>query len=359
MQCDQARFEIEEARSGRAGFELARVNSFDVVLLDYKLPDGNGTAMVAQFRALANNPDLPVILLTGLSDQEMAIEAMRCGVADYLPKKSISPQSLYRSIKNAVTKAEYARAERNHLLEIEAINSELTQKNREVQAFYQSVSHELKTPLTAIREYTSLVVDGIAGEISAEAREYLTTSIECTDRLARLVNDLFDAVRIETGKLTLRKDSADIVEIARQAMALLETQRVAYGIEWALSVNTSPPPFQFDGDRVMQVFTNLLTNALKFTPAGGRIDVRIDWLSIDQQIKVSIKDTGRGIADSDIRRVFDRMFQTTVADSVNHSGMGIGLHLCKAIVDVHGGAIWVDSQVGQGSDFQFTLPCAD
>ena len=356
--CDSANFITTEALSGEMGCELVSQTNFDVILLDYKLPDGNGTEMVDKFRQAANDPDLPIILLTGFSNENIVLEAMHSAVSDYLPKKNISPTSLDRSICNAIAKAHLLRSSRAHLHKIEEMNRELRHKNQEIESFYQTVSHELKTPLTAIREFTSLVVDGVAGEIPDQAREFLGTSLECTDRLTRLVNDLFDTVRIESGKLSLQIQSANLVDTANQAMSLLEDQRKTSGTAWHLHVTGPVPVAEFDTDRILQVFSNLLENALKFTPIDGRIDVHIDYLADAQTLMVSIQDTGQGIADGDLLRVFDRMFQSCEDDAINHSGMGIGLHLSKTIVEIHGGNIWVESELGVGSKFQFTLPVA-
>ena len=354
--CREARFSTDSVGTGNLGLLQLASEKYDCVLLDYMLPDGQGMALVEKFRQAADDPDLPIILLTGYGDEDLAIQALHSRVSDYLHKRNVNPQSLYRAIANSVAKATLRRTARIRQITIENMNRELLQKNREIEAFYQSVSHELKTPLTAIREYTSLVIDGIAGDIPSEAEDFLSVSLECTDRLARLVDDLFDAARIESGKLTLARKSCFLPDIAERAIRLVEDTRQKSSIDIRLQVADEMPSVMLDFDRVLQVFVNLLTNALKFTQPGGWIEISLA-VDRDKQVALAgVRDNGRGIADDDLLLVFDKLYQACEGDMINHSGMGIGLHLCRNIVATHGGDIWVTSALNEGSLFEFSLP---
>lgn len=354
--CQQASFSTDSVGTGKLGLFQLTVERYDCVLLNYLLPDGLGMAQVGKYRQAANDLDLPIILLANASDEGLAPQAMHPNVSDFLYKRHVNSHSLYLAIANAVAKASLRRIDGMRQVTIETMNRELLQKNREIEAFYQSVSHELKTPLTAIREYTSLVIDGIAGDIPPKVEDFLNVSLECTDRLARLVDDLLDAATIEGGMLTLDRKNCYLPEIAERAVGLVEELRQQAKVDIQLHQSNDMPIVMLDFDRVLQVFVNLLSNALKFTGPGGLIDIS---LGVDRDRNVataSVRDNGRGISEEDLLLVFDKLYQASVGDVINHSGVGIGLHLCRNIVSTHGGDLWATSVLNEGSLFEFSLP---
>ncbi len=354
--CEQACFSTDFVGTGKLGLFQLTVERYDCVLLNYLLPDGLGLAQVGKYRQAANDLDLPIILLANASDEGFAPQALHSNVSDFLYKRHVNSHSLYLAIANAVAKASLRRIDGMRQVTIETMNRELLQKNREIEAFYQSVSHELKTPLTAIREYTSLVIDGIAGVIPPKVEDFLNVSLECTDRLAKLVDNLLDAATIEGGMLTLDRQHCYLPEIAERAVGLLEELRQQAKIEIQLKVSNDIPIVELDFDRILQVFVNLLSNALKFTDPGGFIEVS---LGVDRQrslVTASVRDNGRGISEEDLLLVFDKLYQAGDGDVINHTGLGIGLHLCRNIVSTHGGELWATSALNEGSLFEFTLP---
>lgn len=354
--CPEARFIIDCVDTGMLGLLLLASEPYDCVLLGSRLPDGHGATLVEKCRQVANDPDLAVVLLFDYGDEELVTQDLPSRASDCLHKPTVSSQLLYRSVTNAVIKARLGRTSRLRQNTIDKMNRELVQKNREIEAFYQSVSHELKTPLTAIREYTSLVIDGLAGEIPSKAEDFLAISLESTDHLARLVDDLFDTARIERGKLKLALENCCLVDIVSQALSLVEEVGRQSNIELQLNVADEIPRLMLDFDRVLQVFVNLLSNAIKFTEPGGWIVVTIGLDSNQSAATVSVRDNGCGISGEDLQQIFDKLYQSCEGDAINHSGIGVGLHLCRNIVSSHGGDIWVTSVVNEGSLFEFTLP---
>lgn len=354
--CQQASFSTDSVGTGKLGLFQLTVERYDCVLLNYLLPDGLGMAQVEKYRQAANDLDLPIILLANAGDEGLAPQAMHSTVSDCLFKRHVNSHSLYLAIANAVAKASLRRIDGMRQVTIETMNRELLQKNREIEAFYQSVSHELKTPLTAIREYTSLVIDGIAGDIPPKVEDFLNVSLECTDRLARLVDDLLDAATIESGMLTLDHQDCYLPEIAERAVGLVEELRQQARVDVQLDQTNDIPIIKLDFDRVLQVFVNLLSNALKFTEPGGLVEVS---LGVDRDKSVataSVRDNGRGISEDELLLVFDKLYQASGGDAINHAGFGMGLHLCRNIVTTHGGELWATSAINEGSLFEFTLP---
>lgn len=331
---------------------------FDCALLDHNLPDMKGTDLIRKLRERAHDEHLPIILMTGHGDENLAAQALRRGASDYIPKDRINAASIERALTNAIHKANLHRAVDADRAKLEELNEQLEHRNREIQSFYQSVSHELKTPLTAIREFTALMLDGVGGPMTAEQNEFMVTSLSCCDRLTRLVNDLFDTARIESGKLDIDRRELDLADTVQQAMRTLDRRRTDAEIVWSCDIESNLPQVLADAFRVAQVLDNLLSNAIKFTPPQGHIHIRAVSDTERGALRVSVEDTGRGIADTDVRRIFDRMYQTCEGDAIHHAGLGIGLYLSANIVRAHGGEIWAESELGRGTTFHFTLPLA-
>jgi len=222
--------------------------------------------------------------------------------------------------------------------------------------FVSQVSHELRTPLTAIKGFTELVLDGDAGDINEEQNEYLGIVKSNVDRLMALINDLLDIARIESGRVQLKVeqvDLADLIKLVGQSMRPL-----VQGKDQTLSTEIEPnlPTVMADRDRVVQVITNLVSNAHKYTQAGGSILVRAH--TVDNMVKIDVKDNGMGIPADDVPKLFSRFFRVDSSLTREIGGTGLGLSIVKSIVELHGGAIMVESVQGEGSTFGFTLPLA-
>jgi PAS domain S-box-containing protein len=241
--------------------------------------------------------------------------------------------------------------------QLERTNSDLRRKNEEVQNFYHTLSHELKTPLTSAREFIAIVMDGLAGALNDTQKEYLRIALESCNQLRVCINDLLDATRLETGKLRIDLKPVSLGLLAQRVVTALRPAAAGKCIELNCDVAADLPGASLDENRITQVLTNLLNNALKFTDAGGRVTVRVG-LSAGQTdaFEVSISDTGRGIPGEQLDRIFDRLYQIKSGDAATEQGVGLGLFICRELVRLHGGEITVESRVGAGSTFTFTLP---
>lgn len=216
----------------------------------------------------------------------------------------------------------------------------------------------MKTPLTSAGEFVSIIIDGLAGPINETQREYLEIAKHSCIQLRNCINDLFDATRLETGKLTLQFKPLRLEVLAQRVInAMLPlaqekevslTQEFEPGLARALA----------DEHRITQVITNLLANALKHTPAHGSIHIKVCARAMSGDfLQFSIRDTGCGISPADQEHIFDRLYQVKAGDAAT-GGIGLGLYLCRELVELHGGQIWVESQRGQGSTFAFVIPKA-
>jgi signal transduction histidine kinase len=220
--------------------------------------------------------------------------------------------------------------------------------------FVSVVGHELRTPLTSIRGSLGLLAGGIAGTLDDEAREMVRIAVDNTDRLVRLVGDMLDLERMQAGRAELelrRVPAAAPVQAAVQVVARLAEEA---GVD--LHTDVADVAVLADSDRVVQALTNLLGNAVKFSPRGGCVEVVVR--AGERDAEFSVRDDGRGIPADKLETIFERFRQVDASDARERGGTGLGLPIAREIVERHGGSIHVESELGQGSRFVFTLPLA-
>jgi PAS domain S-box-containing protein len=222
-------------------------------------------------------------------------------------------------------------------------------------AFVSNVSHELRTPLTAIKASADNMLDRLIGDLNGKQVGYLTRIKSNSDRLARLINDLLDLSTIEAGKIDLRPTNLPLVTLVKEAAESLRPVAAEKLIN--LTVMSADPGViaWADRDKVIQVLMNLIGNALKFTPARGKVTIAVAKNSA-AWMQISVTDTGPGIPAEEVNKVFGRFYQIGQAGTQKTQGTGLGLAISKALVEMHGGKIWVESEAGKGSTFSFTLP---
>ncbi|MGA7591160.1 MAG: hybrid sensor histidine kinase/response regulator [Candidatus Sulfotelmatobacter sp.] len=316
-----------------------------VVLLDLNLPDSRGAETFR--RVLEHSPNVPVVILSGQDDEALAMKAVHQGVQDYLIKGNISSQHLERAIRYAVERQALLRS-----LEITR-KQQMEFKNQ----FLSHVSHELRTPLTCIHQFVTLLLDGLAGPLAPDQSDHLKTILKSVNQLHAMIRDLLEATRVESGKMRVEPRCLALGELIQQTVALMRPMAAEKQIGLEIGVDQRLPLVHADPDRVLEVLTNLVDNAIKFTPPDGSVVIQACIVEADpSSAYVSVSDTGRGINLETKTLIFERLYQD--ADSVdnNRSGLGLGLFICKEIVRLHGGRIWASSEPGQGSTFTFTLP---
>jgi signal transduction histidine kinase len=246
--------------------------------------------------------------------------------------------------------------------ELSEINKALEESHRRLQEldrvksdFLLNVSHELRTPLTAIKGSVDNMLDGITGPLSEPQRRYLTRVKTNADRLVRLINDLLDLARIEEGRVQVNPTFFSLSGLASELLETLRPVATAKGLGLDLAEEEDPLIVHADRDKVGQVLMNLLGNAIKFTPSGGSVKVQLAGEE-DAFARVHIRDTGEGIPPEQLPLIFDKFYRVQPGMQTKAAGTGLGLSIAKSLVELQGGRIWAESQVGQGSTFFFTLP---
>jgi signal transduction histidine kinase len=243
---------------------------------------------------------------------------------------------------------------------VNRMNDELRRLYKELEAtslhkseFLANMSHELRTPLNAILGFSQVLRERMFGDINEKQAEYLDDILSSGNHLLSLINDVLDLSKVEAGQVELEAAPFSLREALERGVVMVRERATKDGVKIALSADLDVDTVEGDERRIRQVIFNLLSNAVKFTPAGGAVDVNA--AQVDGEVRVSVADTGPGIASEDHERIFEE-FRQTEAGSEQREGTGLGLALSKRLVELHGGRIWVDSELGNGSTFVFTLP---
>jgi signal transduction histidine kinase len=243
---------------------------------------------------------------------------------------------------------------------VNRMNDELRRLYRELETtsqhksdFLANMSHELRTPMNAIIGFSQVLREGMFGEVNAKQAEYLDDILSSGNHLLSLINDVLDLSKVEAGQVELQIAPFSLHDALERGISMVREQATTEGVEVSLHTNGGLDVVSGDERRIRQVIFNLLSNAVKFAPAGGHVDVSA--ARVDGEMRVSVADSGPGIAAEDLDRIFEE-FQQTEAGARHREGTGLGLALSKRFVELHGGRIWCESEVGKGSTFEFTLP---
>jgi signal transduction histidine kinase len=335
-------------RMSEAEKHLAR-GGVDIVLLDMGLPDGHGLETLRRARAAA--PDVVMIVLTGLEDEALAAESIKEGAQDYLIKGQIENRALPRALRHAM--------ERHRMqAETDAMRMHQLQLKDE---FLSHVSHELRSPLTSIYSFTTIIADGLAGETNAQQNDYLQVILRNVGQLQSMIEDLLQVTQAQSGKLKIELHPVLIEDAIDYALATLQGAAKEKEIALAYEPSADLPMAYGDAMRIRQVLTILLDNAVKYTPDGGMVKVQAGVCPEDPGfLQVEVSDTGCGIKPELLARVFEHLYQVSdpaiATGRAGRRGLGLGLHIAKELVTRQGGEIWATSEPHHGSHFSFTIP---
>ena len=328
-------------------------DGIDVVLLDLSLPDSHGLETFVRLERVA--PRVPIIVLSGLADEALAVRAVREGAQDYLVKGQVDGVTLTRSIRYAVER-KHGEDERARLARDRAEVEAALRARDEILA---AISHDLRTPLTSIMGFTQLLrrrLDRDGGLSPEELGDRLGRIEEQAVQMTRMIDDLLDVARLEAGRaLDLRREPANVVALIQEATGAVQRTTEHH----RLRVHATEPEIvgELDGARIVRVLQNLLSNAVKYSPDGGDIEVAIrrEHDGQDEWTTIEVRDEGMGIPASELPRTFERFFRgSNASDQVR--GTGLGLAGARQIVEQHGGQITVSSEEGVGSTFTVRLP---
>jgi hypothetical protein len=316
-----------------------------VVLLDLNLPDCQGAETFR--RVLENSPDVPIVILSGHDDEALAVKALNLGVQDYLVKGSITSNALDRAMRYAIERQALLRS-----LEMSR-KQQLEFKNQ----FLSHVSHELRTPLTCIYQFVTILLDGLAGQVTADQRDHLETILKSVNQLGAMVRDLLEASRAEAGKVRLEPHCVVIGDLVKLAVTMMKSVADEKQVGLEVGIDSRIPFVHGDPDRILEVLINLIDNGVKFTPSGGAVTVQACLAATDPDfVYISVADTGCGIDPKAKALIFERMYQDPNSIDNSRKGLGLGLYIAKELITLHSGCMWVASELGNGSTFSFTLP---
>lgn len=240
--------------------------------------------------------------------------------------------------------------------ELESANERLKELDKLKSGFVSNVSHELRTPLTAIGSLVDNMLDGLTGPLSAKQARYMSGIKDSTERLARLIHDLLDLSVIESGRMEIKPSTFQLSSLITEVVENLRPMARDKAIELDGGSPNHDHLAWADRDKVTQVLTNLVTNAVKFTPNGGKVRIFLESVESGYWLKVGVSDNGPGIPPEEAGRIFDEFYQISHPGREKAKGVGLGLAICKKLIDMHGGQIRVESTTGAGSTFYFTVP---
>lgn len=327
-----ADYAFELRQDGREGIRTALEWNPDCILLDYSLPGADGIRVLEQLRK--SGCETPVVILTGQGNETVAVEAMKKGAQDYLVKSQINGDLLHRVVTAACVHRTLTLRVRSH--------------QEALKLFTQALAHDLKEPLRTMRSFVQLACD--LGGISDEQREYLNTALSAGAFMDRMVDSVRDYTRLETQTTGAEgREVCDLTELAKQALENLQQLLRERGCEVECE---SLPSSRVQPAQIVSVFQNLIGNAARY---GDKSVTRIvvSGRREEDRVVLSVTDNGTGIESRNLEEIF-KPFKRFARSSVK--GAGLGLAICKRIVEMHDGRIWVESTLGEGSSFHFTLP---
>ena len=312
-------------------------HTVDIILLDPGLPDAQGLEAVRRIHAAA--PGVPLVVLTGLDDEMLATQAMEKGAQDYLVKGQIETRALLRALRYAI--------ERKRL-------------DRMKDEFIATVSHELRTPLTSISASLSLLMGKVGGNLPDAAIRLLAIAHTNSQRLVRLVNDILDIEKMESGPIVFKFGRVEVRSPIGQAIEASRGFAEAAGVRIRLEDACTVCEVRADPDRLAQVVTNLLSNAIKFSPADDadkEKEVVVAIKSGTDAVRISVRDHGPGISVDFKPHIFERFAQADATNARQKGGTGLGLSIVRQIVDRLGGEVGFADAPGGGTIFHVELPC--
>jgi signal transduction histidine kinase len=338
-------YELLCAASAAEAFDILQTHRIDVVISDQDMPGMTGTAFLAKVREAY--PATCRLMLTGKATLDVALQAINDDAVRQFFTKPCDHATLAQSIRNIIQEKTLEQAIER------ARQQELELKDR----LLSHVSHELRSPLAAIYQFITILLDGLAGELSPEQHDYLEIVLRNVNQLRSMVGDLLDCARAANGKLTVTPQPTEVARIVVETLHTLRPSATQKGLDLLMDLPDDLPMVAADPVRLRQILANLVDNAIRFTPAGGTITVCRRHLDDEpHMVCLTVTDTGCGIRPEDTARIFERLSQTADTIDERRQGLGLGLYICSELIRHHGGCIWVESAPGQGSTFCLTLP---
>jgi light-regulated signal transduction histidine kinase (bacteriophytochrome) len=343
LQDSECTYAILEEALGEVALELCKKRNPDCILLNYNLPDMNGLEFLAELTDDVGSVLFPVVVLTGVSHEAIAVKAMKSGAQDYLVKGNITTANLHRAIQNAIERVEL-------LQTVETQRHDLEQKNQELQTFAYALAHDLRAPLRAISSFAEIVEQNYQPSLDENGRHYMDVIVQSCKQMDHLIDDLLSYTRIE--HRVARYQPVALQPLVTQIVDSLAGRLATVGS--TMSIPEDLPVVYGDSTLISQIFINLLSNALTYRRPEVPLKITITCTVEANSYVISIADNGIGIAAKNYDRIFT-IFQRLHSDD-EYAGTGIGLAIVKKSAELMGGLVWVESTEGEGSTFRVRLP---
>ncbi|MCP4347723.1 MAG: response regulator [Desulfobacterales bacterium] len=393
-------FNVKTALGGEQGIEMFRSEPFDLVVTDIRMPHIDGLEVIRQVKQM--DEDAEVIVLTGFPTIENAVGAMKnYGAFDFIQKPLDDIEQLAMVICKALDKRKLKLENRLLLSKLNQVNQELNRRVKERTAdlvklneqlqleltqrkraeeqliiakenaeaasrakteFLSIMSHELRTPLNSIIGFNKIVSDKMAGDLNHEQEDLLKMALKSAQNLLALIDDILNLTQTISDNLEILRSAIRVKDFLRQLVSIFEEKAAKRGIVFLINIENVPEIIIADKQKIRQVLLHLLSNAVKFNTDNGKVHLDVKFFKGDQNstgnsIEFSVADTGIGIRQEDMERIFKPFVQVDSSMTRKYEGAGLGLSLAKKLLSLHRGQIWAESEgLGKGSVFRFAIP---
>lgn len=365
--------ELFKVSDGNDAFSALSTTPYNCVFLNYRLLDQDGLTLIQQLRS--SGIKVPLVILTGEEDAQIAVQLIKAGATDYLSKSRISPEILAQVLRSAIRvfRAEMQVALANQQLresheQLIRKNQELERQQQHIQMqnfklleasqlkshFLATMSHELRTPMNAIIGFSQILLRPKFGQLTYQQADMVERILNNGKHLLMLLNEVLDFSKLEAGRLDLKVEIFDVSKVINVAVGEMRSLADAKNLSLLVQTDLQNPLVFNDPVRIKQILINLLSNAIKFTES-GEIWVEVKELPVNRVV-ITVRDTGIGIAPRDFKRIFEAFRQVDQTITRKHPGTGLGLAIIDSLVRMMGGKIFLDSKLGSGSMFKVELP---
>jgi two-component system sensor histidine kinase/response regulator len=348
-------YRVDTAADGEEGLQALASSEYDLVLLDMMMPGIGGLEMLERIREL--DPNLVCVVITGYATVELAVEAIKRGAYDFIAKPFDSDTLLLTVDQGMERRTLSLQSQRLSQLEAEAEalareKAQLERLDKIKSTFTLTVAHELRAPVAAIQSYLRLILDGYIAP--GDQRHYLERAERRAEAQLELINDLLDLARLQDPDIQVETEPVALEDVLGEVLDAMAAQAEEKGIGVTRDVDDQLPSVHVNPRHAKQLWNNLISNAIKYTPDGGQ--VRISLQEQDGFLVGAVEDTGIGIPEDEIRLVFEEFYRSKAAKAQTQLGTGLGLPIVKRILEAYGGSIEVESVPDKGSTFRFQLP---
>ncbi|MDH6086875.1 ATP-binding response regulator [Umezakia ovalisporum] len=365
--------ELSELTDGRHALAALRDTTYDCVFLDYRLPGQDALALIERLRS--SEIKVPLVVLTAQRDEEIAVELMKAGATDYLSKSKVCSETLARVLRHAIRihRAEMETALVNQQLretneQLVCKNQELEKQRQQIQLqnfklleasrlksqFLATMSHELRTPMNAIIGFSQILLRPKFGKLTNQQTDMVERILNNGKQLLMLLNEVLDFSKLEGGRLELKPELFDLTKTINIVLGEMRSLAEAKKLSLRVDIDMEHALIFNDSTRVRQILINLLSNAIKFTDSG------YIWIEVKElpqnQLAITVRDTGIGIAPRDFQHIFEPFRQVDQSITRKYPGTGLGLAIIDSLVQMMGGKITLESQLGVGSIFRIEIP---